>query len=80
MGSQSQNAQKPRLMKRFHEKMRRGSYSIRTEKTYREWILKYIKFHGTRNPLEMGVPEVEAFLTDLATPWRGARPTTSADL
>jgi integron integrase len=57
---------KVKLMDRFHAKMRRGSYSIRTEKAYREWILQFIRFHNTRNPEEMGIQEVEDFLTYLA--------------
>lgn len=30
------------------------------------WIKRYILFHGKRHPQEMGVPEIEAFLTHLA--------------
>lgn len=30
------------------------------------WIKKYILYHGKRHPNEMGVPEIEAFLTHLA--------------
>jgi hypothetical protein len=29
-------------------------YSIRTEETYRNWIRRYILFHGKRHPREMG--------------------------
>jgi len=41
-------------------------YSIRTERTYSDWIKRYILFHNKRHPKEMGAPEVEAFLTYLA--------------
>ena len=41
-------------------------YSHRTEKAYIHWIKRYIFFHGKRHPVEMGAPEVTAFLTSLA--------------
>jgi integron integrase len=41
-------------------------YSIRTEDAYVLWTKKFILFHGKRHPLEMGEPEVVAFLTHLA--------------
>ena len=31
-----------------------------------QWIRRYILFHNKRQPQEMGVPEIEAFLTHLA--------------
>lgn len=31
-----------------------------------QWIRRYILFHNKRHPQEMGVPEIEAFLTHLA--------------
>jgi hypothetical protein len=34
--------------------MRFKHYSIRTETIYREWIKRYILFHGKRHPREMG--------------------------
>ena len=47
-------------------KIRQKHYSIRTEQAYVDWIRRFILFHGKRHPLEMGEPEVEAFLTHLA--------------
>lgn len=41
-------------------------YSLRTEETYVQWIKRFILFHGKRHPREMGGPQVEAFLSDLA--------------
>jgi integron integrase len=40
--------------------------SYRTEETYVAWYVRFVKFHGTRHPCEMGAAEIEAFLTDLA--------------
>jgi len=41
-------------------------YAYRTEQTYVQWIRRYILFHNKRHPNQMGVPEIEAFLTHLA--------------
>ena len=40
--------------------------SYRTEKTYLQWIRRYIRYHKRRHPRELGGPEVEDFLTSLA--------------
>jgi integron integrase len=40
--------------------------SIRTEKTYVDWIRRFILANGKRHPRDMGAPEVEWFLTELA--------------
>ncbi|MDL1897917.1 integron integrase [Anaerolineae bacterium CFX7] len=42
-------------------------YSPRTGETYSHWIKRFILFHGKRHPQEMGAPEIEQFLTHLAT-------------
>ena len=55
--------------------MRVKHYSIRTEQAYINWIRKFILFHGKRHPREMGEPEVEAFLTWLATEGNVAKST-----
>ncbi|MEJ2158273.1 MAG: integron integrase [Desulfobacteraceae bacterium] len=41
-------------------------YARKTEKTYVAWIKRYIYYHGKRHPKDMGVREIEAFLTHLA--------------
>ncbi len=46
--------------------LRTRHYSYRTETTYIEWIVKYIRFHEVRHPMEMGAAEVQVFLTCLA--------------
>jgi predicted phosphoadenosine phosphosulfate sulfurtransferase len=40
--------------------------SYRTEESYIQWIRRYILFYNKRHPKEMGVPEIEAFLSHLA--------------
>jgi integron integrase len=57
---------KLKLLDQVSEVMRFKHYSLRTETTYREWIRRFILFHGKRHPREMGPPEVERFLSDLA--------------
>src|SRR6266568_3302884 len=57
---------KLKLLDQLSEVMRFKHYSIRTETTYREWVKRYIFFHGKRHPREMGSMEVSRFLSDLA--------------
>jgi integron integrase len=57
---------KLKLLDQVSEVMRFKHYSIRTERTYREWIKRFIVFHQKRHPREMGAFEVERFLSDLA--------------
>ena len=57
---------KLKFMEQCREVMRFHRLALRTEKTYLEWIRRFIHFNGTRHPQEMGVAEVRAFLTHLA--------------
>jgi integron integrase len=41
-------------------------FSRRTEEAYVRWAYRYIRYHGTRHPADMGAPEVGAFLSHLA--------------
>src|SRR3989338_10479297 len=56
----------PKLLDQVCGKLRVKHYSIRTEKTYVDWIKRFIFFHGKRHPKDMGARDVEAFLTHLA--------------
>lgn len=55
-----------KLLDQVREAIRLKHYSYRTEHTDVDWIHRFISFHDKRHPKEMGVPEIEAFLTDLA--------------
>ena len=57
---------KLKLLDQVSEVMRFKHYSLRTETTYRDWIKRYIFFHGKRHPREMGAAEVGRFLSHLA--------------
>ena len=41
-------------------------YSHRTEEAYVGWIRRFVRYHGLRHPSELGEPEIERFLSDLA--------------
>ena len=59
--------QRPKkLLDRVRDILRLKHYSIRTEEAYVGWITRYILFHGKRHPKDMGVPEIEGFLSHLA--------------
>jgi len=54
------------LFDKVRKLIRIKHFSIRTEETYLHWIGRYLTFHNNRDPKEMGVPEIEAFLSHLA--------------
>ncbi|MBI5883398.1 MAG: integron integrase [Elusimicrobia bacterium] len=60
-------ARPPRLLEKFRDAIRLRHYSFRTEQAYEHWIKRFIRFHDMRHPREMGPPEVERFLSHLAT-------------
>ncbi len=55
-----------KLLDQVRDAIRLKHYSIRTEQAYVDWITRYILFHHKRHPKEMGVPEIQDFLTHLA--------------
>ena len=60
--------QSSKLMDQVREVLRYYHYAYRTEQTYGKWIKQYLVFHGMKkHPKEMGAPEVEQFLSYLAT-------------
>lgn len=58
--------QPPKLLEQVAAKMRVKHYSLRTEKSYIDWIKRYIWHFDKTHPKDMGAAEVEAFLTHLA--------------
>lgn len=57
-----------KLMDQVREVLRYHHYAYRTEQTYCDWIKRYLKFYEMkRHPREMGAPEVERWLSHLAT-------------
>lgn len=66
MADNSAQSQSPKLLEQVAARLRTKHYSIRTERAYVDWIKRFILFHDKRHPRDMGAPEVEAFLTNLA--------------
>src|SRR6266566_2754827 len=65
--TESSAADKPKkLLERVRDVIRLKHYSLRTERTYCDWIERFIRFHRIRHPSEMGAAEVGEFLTHLA--------------
>jgi integrase len=62
---------KLKLMDQVREVLRYHHYAYRTEQTYCDWILRYVKFHGGKtHPDKMGKAQIDAFLSHLATQGR----------
>ena len=57
-----------KLIDEVRDVMRLKHYSIHTERTYIDWIRRYIKYHRmtNRNDLNDGEHKIEQFLTHLA--------------
>lgn len=64
----------PRLLEQVRAAIRTRHYSPRTERTYRSWIIRYVRFCGLRHPAECGEVEVKAFVEALT----GARPLSAS--
>jgi integron integrase len=57
----------PRLLDQVRQQGRYRHYSLRTEEAYVYWVRFFVRWSGLRHPRDMGVAEVRAFLTMLAT-------------
>lgn len=55
-----------KLLEQMRDVLRVKHYSLRTERTYCDWVERFIRFHGLRHPRQMGEEEMVAFLTHLA--------------
>ena len=86
---------KAKLKDQFHEVCRFKYFSQRTEDSYWQWVVRFLKFHrvpdgtrgnaslpnhGWRHPKDLGGPEVAAFLSDLANHQRVAAATQAQAL
>ena len=63
--------QSPRLLDQVRERVRYMHYSLKTEKAYLYWVRFFVRWSATqpggmRHPREMGVHDVEAFLSMMA--------------
>ena len=57
---------RPPLLDQLRDALRVDRKALDTERRYVHWVRRFIRFHGTRHPVELGAAEVEAFLTHLA--------------
>ena len=59
---------KLKLLDQVREVMRLKHYSLRTERTYCDWVRRYVRFHQMRSREAMlpAEPKIEQFLSDLA--------------
>lgn len=57
---------KKKLLVQLKEEIRRRNYSYRTEKTYVQWIIRYVRFHSLKHPAGLNESNVVEFLNDLA--------------
>ena len=64
--SEPYSPQPKKLLDQLRDAIRIKHYAYSTEKTYIHWAKRYILFHNKRHPAEMGIPDIEAFLTHLA--------------
>ena len=57
-----------KLLDQIREVMRLKHYSLRTERTYSDWVRRYVQFHQmqTREEMLPAEPKMEAFLSGLA--------------
>lgn len=64
-----------KLLDRVSDTARLRHLSLRTEETYRNWIKRFILFHGKRHPRDLDAEAVREFLTHLAVQGRVAAST-----
>jgi hypothetical protein len=50
----------------IREVLRYHHYAYKTEQAYVSWIVRFVRFSDTRQPAEVGRPEIERFLSHLA--------------
>jgi integron integrase len=71
---------KPKLLEQVRGVIRARHYSLRTEEAYVSWMRRFIVFNGKRHPRDIGMQEVQQFLTHLAVEGRVAASTQSQAL
>ena len=72
---------KARLQEQFHEVARFKYFSRRTEDSYWQWAVRFMRFHRTegkwRHPRELSPTDIAAFLSDLSSRLKVAASTQS---
>lgn len=52
----------PQHIQNLIKQMRLNQYSIRTEQSYVGWLLRFIRFHASADPAQLGEKEIASFL------------------
>ncbi len=55
-----------KLFEQVRQMMRLKHYAYSTEKSYLNWIRRFIIFHDLRHPRTLGKDQIESFLSHLA--------------
>jgi len=55
------------LRRAFHEECKRRGLARNTERSYFQWVRRFVRYHGMRHPAEMGAEQIGHFLSHLAT-------------
>jgi integron integrase len=76
----AQMTEPPRLLDQLRHQIRLRHYSYRTEQAYVGWTKRFIRFHKLKHPAQMGGPEVESYLSYLASERNVAAATQSQAL
>jgi integron integrase len=76
----AQTTPPPRLLDQLRHQIRLRHYSYRTEQAYVGWTKRFIRFHNLKHPAQMGGPEVESYLSHLASDRNVAAATQSQAL
>ena len=65
----SEDSNQPKILDEVRQYLRLHHYSIHTERSYVDWIVRFIHFHRMRSREDLlpREPKIEAFLTHLAT-------------
>jgi len=70
MASKAPESITPTLMRRYHLAIQSRHYSLRTEKAYSRWVVRFLKYHNFRHPESLGDKEINRYLSHLATDQR----------
>ena len=65
--SNSRGQTQGRLIPQLVYTLRRKHYSYRTEKSYVNWVRRFIYFHQKQHPAVVGTAGIKAFLNHLAS-------------
>jgi site-specific recombinase XerD len=68
MSASTGSQKEPKLSDQVRQVLRVQHYSIHTERSYIDWLMRYVRFHRMKSRSDLFPPEakIEAFLTDLA--------------